>query len=159
LKTVKCALIVSALALPLTIGAAFAAKPIDPNKLPKVECSALKFSEAFLAKYPKAPAACLEGREHNGKRYAKFDAKVYITGAEITTVTLLSPKGEALDTFSLKPGPDGKIKINGKDTKFSELRVGEKITFWVSEDRMEAAELPGSTEKAWAVLPPLPKKP
>jgi len=155
----KCALLVSALALPLSIGVAFASKPIDPNKLPKVECSALKFSEAFLEKYPKAPAACLEAREHNGKRYAKFDAKVYITGPEITTVTLLNAKGDALDTFSLKPGPDQMIKINGKDTKFSELRVGEKITFWVSEDRMEAAELPGSSEKAWAVLPPLPKKP
>ena len=159
MTTMKCALLVSAVALPLSIGVAFAAKPIDPSKLPKVECSALKFSEAFLAKNPKAPAACIEAREHNGKRYAKFNAKVYITGPEITTVTLLDPKGENLDTFSIKPGPDRKIKINGKDTKFSELRVGEKITFWVSEDRLEASELPGATENAWAVLPPLPAKP
>ena len=155
----KCALLVTALALPLSIGAAYAAKPIDPSKLPKVECSALKFSEAFLTRYPKAPAACLEAREHNGKRYAKFDAKVYITGPEITTVTLVNAKGDALDTFSLKPGPERMIKINGKDTKFSDLRVGEKITFWVSEDRMEAAELPGATENAWAVAPPPPAKP
>ena len=144
-----------ALLLPLSIGAAQAAKPIDPDKLPKVECADLKFSEAFLSKYPKAPQACLEGREHNGKRFAKFDAKVYITGPEITTVTLVNSKGEMMDTFSLKPGPDQKIKINGKDTKFSELRVGEKITFWVSEDRMTASELPGSSETSWAVLPPL----
>lgn len=155
----KCALLVTALALPLSIGAAYAVKPVDPSKLAKVECSELKFSEAFLARYPKAPAACLEARELDGKRYAKFDAKVYITGADITTVNLLNAKGETLDTFSLKPGPDQTIKINGKDTKFSELRVGEKITFWVSEDRMEAAELPGATENAWAVAPPPPKKP
>ena len=159
MKTTKCALIVSALAMPLSIGAAFAAKPVDPAKLPKVECSELKFSEAFLAKNPKAPAACIEARVKDGKRYAKFNAKVYITGKEITTVTLMDPKGNDLDTFSIKPGPDRKIKINGKDTKFSELRVGEKITFWVSEDRLEASELPGPTEEAWAVLPPLPAKP
>ncbi|MDP9197657.1 MAG: hypothetical protein M3O07_00380 [Pseudomonadota bacterium] len=146
-----------ALVLPLSIGAAQAAKPVDPSSLPKVECSALKFSEAFLSKYPKAPEACLEARDLNGKRYAKFDAKVYITGPDITTVTLVNAEGDSLDTFSLKPGPDQKIKINGKDTKFSELRVGEKITFWVSEDRMEASELPGSSESSWAVLPPLKK--
>jgi hypothetical protein len=159
LNTKKCALLVTALALPLSIGAAYAAKPIDPSKLAKVECSELKFSEAFLTRYPKAPAACLEARELNGKRYAKFDAKVYLTGPEITTVNLLNTKGDTVDTFSLKPGAEQKIKINGKDTKFSDLRVGEKITFWVSEDRMEAAELPGATENAWAVAPPPPAKP
>src|SRR6187401_821918 len=110
------ALIGSALALPLAVGVAFA-KPVDPSKLPKVSCSEVKFSEAFLARYPKAPAACSEARELEGKRYAKFDAKVYLTGPEITTVNLLNAKGDVVDTFSLKPGPDQTIKINGKDTK------------------------------------------
>ena len=155
----KCALLATALALPLSIGAAFAAKPVDPSKLEKVECSELKFSEAFLTRYPHAPAACQEARVLEGKRYAKFNAKVYLTGPEITTVNLLNTKGDTVDTFSLKPGPDQKIKINGKDTKFSDLKVGEKVSFWVSEDRMEAAELPGATENAWAVAPPPPPAP
>ena len=154
----KCALLVTALALPLAVGAAFA-KPVDPSKLPKVECSEVKFGAAFLERYPKAPAACIEARELEGKRYAKFTAKVYLTGPEITTVNLLNTKGDIVDTFSLKPGPDQKIKIDGKDTKFSALRVGEKISFWVSEDRMEASELPGATENTWAVAPPPPAKP
>ncbi len=159
MKKFQGALLVTALALPLSIGAAFAAKPIDPSKLTKVECSALKFSEAFLARFPNAPAGCLEAREYNGKRYAKFDAKVYLNGPEITTVNLLNTKGETVDTFSLKPGGQQMIKINGKDTKFSDLKVGEKITFWVSEDRMEAAALPGATEDSWAVMPPPPANP
>lgn len=155
----KFAVLAAAIALPLSIGAAYAAKPVDPSKLAKVECSELKFSEAFLTRYPHAPAACLEARELDGKRYAKFDAKVYLSGPEITTVNLVNAKGDIVDTFSLKPGPDQKIKINGKETKFSELRAGEKISFWVSEDRMEAAELPGATEHTWAVAPPPPAKP
>ena len=125
-------MLVTALALPLAVSVAIA-KPVDPSKLPKVECSEVKFSAAFLERYPKAPAACIEARELEGKRYAKFEAKVYLTGPEITTVNLLNTKGDIVDTFSLKPGPDQKIKINGKDTKFSELRVGEKISFWVSD--------------------------
>lgn len=151
------ALLLAALVLPLSISAAFAADPVDPSKLPKVECSALKFSSAFLDKYPDAPAACLEAREVDGKRYAKFNAKVYISDPAFMTVQLLNVYGDSLSSFSFKPGKDQTIKINGKPTKFDDLKVGEKITFWVSEDRLTASELPGSTEDSWAVLPPLKK--
>jgi hypothetical protein len=130
-------------------------KPIDPNRLTKVDCADLKFSAEFLARYPDAPKACIEAREYEGKRYAKFQAKVYLNSADRTTVTLLDPKGADLSTFSIRPGSTS-IKINGKDTKFSELRPGEKMTFWVSEDRMTASALPTATDEAWAVLPPLP---
>ncbi len=52
---------------------------VDPNDLPQVACSDLKWGAAFVKKYPKAPQACIEGRVYQGKRYAKFDAKVYIS--------------------------------------------------------------------------------
>jgi hypothetical protein len=161
----KWVLLFSALALPMlmnacaTSGTAPAAKPVDPAKLAKVECADLTFSKTFLDKYPDAPAACREARVHNGKRYAKFEAEVYISDPEFMTVNLLNAAGKRVTTFSFKPGPTQMIKINGKDTKFHDLRVGEKITFWVSEDRMTASELPGSTEGSWAVLPPLAPKP
>jgi hypothetical protein len=132
-----------------------ASKPIDPNRLTKVDCADLKFSAEFLAKYPDAPKACIEAREYEGKRYAKFEAKVYLNSADRTTVTLLDPKGADLSTFSIRPGSTP-LKVNGKDTKFTDLRPGEKISFWVSEDRMTAHALPASTEDSWAVLPPLP---
>jgi hypothetical protein len=161
MKRNKWVLLLSALALPLLMngcassGAPRAAKPVDIASLPKVECSALKFSEAFLDKYPEAPAACREARDNNGKRYAKFEAEVYISDPEFMTVNLLNAAGDRVTTFSFKPGPDQMINIDGKDRKFHDLLVGEKMTFWVSEDRMTAAALPGSSEESWAVLPPL----
>jgi hypothetical protein len=132
-----------------------ASKPIDPERLAKVECSALKFSDEFLKKYPEAPAACIEAREYQGTRYAKFNAKVYLNSADRTTVTLVNAAGKDLSTFSIRPGPNAALKINGKDTKFVDLRPGEQISFWVSEDRMSASALPASTEDSWAVLPPI----
>jgi hypothetical protein len=142
------------LALPLSIGAAHAAKPIDPDSLPKIECSELKFSPAFLDRYPKAPAACVEAREYKGKRYGKFIAKVYISDPAFMTVQLLNPAGEMVTAFSFKPGPDQRVHVNGKAIPLHDMQVGEKLTFWVSEDRMEAAALPGPTKNAWAVIPP-----
>ena len=145
-------LFLSALALPLSIGIARAIP--NPNDLPQVACSDMRYSHAFLAKYPKAPAACQDARVYNGDRYAKFDAKVYLVDPAFTTVQLLNVAGDMVTTFSLKAGPDEHVLVNGEETPFHDLKVGQKITFWVSEKRLEAVELPGSTEHAWAVIPP-----
>jgi hypothetical protein len=36
-----------------------------------VPCTDIKFSAAFLQKYPKARTACFDGREYEGRRYAR----------------------------------------------------------------------------------------
>ncbi|MGO9934389.1 MAG: hypothetical protein ACLPV8_21595 [Steroidobacteraceae bacterium] len=145
--------LLAALALPLFISTAFAA--IDPDKLPQVPCSDLRFGKAFLAKYPKAPAACQDARVYKGQRYAKFQAQVYISSPQFMTVQLLDAAGNTVTTFSFKPAPGQGVHVNGKLEKFSDMAVGEKLTFWVSEKRLTAQELPGSTAKSWAVLPPM----
>ena len=158
MKTITCAVAASAVAALLAGcgSSGSSSRPVDPSRLTKVECSALRFSDEFLKKYPDAPAACIEAREYNGKRYAKFNAKVYLNSADRTTVTLQDPAGKDLSTFSFRPAPGAAVKINGKDTRFTDLRTGEVISFWVSEDRMTASALPESTGESWAVLPPLP---
>ncbi len=148
-------LFLSALALPLSTGIARTIP--NPDELPQVACSDMRFSAAFLAKYPKAPAACQDAREYKGERYAKFEAKVYLIDPAFTTVQLLNVAGDMVTTFSLKPGPDEHVLVNGEETAFHDLKVGQKVTFWVSEKRLEAVELPGSTEHAWTVLPPISK--
>ena len=153
MKIKNCALLVTALALPLTIGTALAADPMEKSDV-KIACTEVKYSSEFLEKYPHAPAACLEAREHEGKRYAKFVARVFLNSADRTTVELLNVKGDSLSTFSFKPAPDAHVKIDTKEVAFKDLKVGEKITFWVSEDRLTASELPGATAESWAVLPP-----
>lgn len=146
------ALVGAALALPFAIGTALAADPMASDH--KIACSEVKYSSEFLKKYPDAPAACLEAVEKGGKRYAKFTARVYLTGEDRTTVELLNTRGDRLSTFSFKPNPDASVDMDGKKVHFHDLKVGEKITFWVSEDRLTATELPGSTEESWSVLPP-----
>ena len=61
-----------------------------------------------------------------------------------------------LSAQALKRGVQAKAHVNveGKEKKFHDLAVGEKVTFWVSEKRMTAAALPSSTSESWAVLPP-----
>ena len=151
MKKLHGALLGTALMLPFAIGTALAT---DPKPEAKIGCSEVKYSPEFLSKYPDAPAACIEAVEKEGKRYAKFKARVYLNSADRTTVELLNTRGDRLSTFSFKPGPDAAVDIDGRKTKFTDLKKGETISFYVSEDRLTASEQPGSTEESWAVLPP-----
>jgi len=152
LKKTIGALAGAALALPLTIGTALAESPMASDK--KIACSEVKYSSEFLKKYPDAPAACIEAVEKNGKRYAKFKARVYLNSKDRTTVVLLNTRGDRLSTFSFKPSAEGGVHINDKLVKFHDLKPGEKISFYVSEDRLTASEMPGDTQDSWSVLPP-----
>jgi hypothetical protein len=146
-------MLATAIALPLSIASALAAEsPMASDH--KIPCSEVKYSAEFLEKYPHAPAACIEAIEKEGKRYAKFTARVFLNSADRTTVELLNVRGDPLTTFSFKPAPDAGVMIDGKKTKFTDLKKGEKISFYVSADRLTASELPGATEDSWAVLPP-----
>jgi hypothetical protein len=146
-------LLLTALGLPLSIAAAHAA--VNPDKLPQVPCADIKFSAAFLAKYPKAPQACIDGRTYKGVNYAKFTAKVYISSPEFMTVQMLDASGATVTTFSFKPGPNQGVHVNGQFRKFHDMQVGDVLTLWVSQNRTDAQELPGSTAQKWALLPPL----
>jgi hypothetical protein len=143
-----------ALAFAVPVSVAWAQHALDTDKLPKVECSELHFSKAFLDKYPKAPMACQEARVYKGARYAKFTARVYLTSKDRTTVEMLDKDGNMVTTFSVRPGPDSKVKMGDHEVGFQDLQKGEKISFWVSEKRMSAQELPGATKDRWSVIPP-----
>jgi hypothetical protein len=149
------------LCLALIAPASFAwAQKVDVSKLPEVACSDLKFSVAFLDKYPSAPAACLEGRVYKGVKYGKFNAKVYINNLpNFITVQLLNSQGTEMpnSTFSVKPKPGTVVYIDGKKTNPEDLKVGQQVTFWVPENKMEARSLEAPTAQSWRVIPPPPK--
>jgi hypothetical protein len=136
------------------------AQKVDPKKLPEVPCSAFKWSQAFLSKYPMAPAACLEGRVYNGVNYGKFDAKVYVTNLpDFITFTLLDAAGNEMpnSTFSVKPEPGAMVYVRGKKLNPEDIKVGQQLTFWVPENKLEARQMEAPTEQHWRVIPPITK--
>jgi hypothetical protein len=145
--------LIAALALPASVALADPALS-DPDSLPKVSCTEFTYSATFLSRYPKAPAACQEGRVVKGVKYAKFNAKVYLANPDFITVQLLNVAGDMISTFSFKPGPGAQIVVNGKPEGFSDLKPGDAITFWLPEKSLKARALPGPTKQAWRVLPP-----
>ena len=146
--------VVAALVVLAPVSMTWAVTP-DPESLPKVNCSDFKFSQAFLAKYPKAPAACLEGRVYKGHKYAKFSAKVFLNSPDRTTVQFLNVSGDPIETISFKPAAGATLTFNGKKVKYSDLKPGDPLTFWMPESRMSVQTLPAPTAQSWTVLPPV----
>ena len=147
-----------ALALTAPFTGAWAAPP-DPNDLPKVSCDDFKYSSEFLAQYPKAPAACLEGRTYKGVNYAKFNGKVTDVTKSGVTMDLLDVAGSPITSLTIKPS-DSKsyILVNGKQTSITSMSVGDAITFWVPQSLMEVHALPAQSESHWIVLAQAPAK-
>jgi hypothetical protein len=152
----RTALMVLSLAVPASVALADAPSLSDPDSLPKISCTQFTYSSAFLHKYPKAPAGCLEGRVFKGHKYAKFNAKVYLIGPDFTTVQLLNVAGDTTSTFSFKAPAGAQVVVNGKPEPIEQLKEGDQITFWVPQGRMSAQSLPGPTNAAWRVMPPQP---
>jgi hypothetical protein len=145
-------LVALALAAPLT--GVWAGLP-DPNSMPKVSCTDFKYSSEFLAAYPKAPAACLEGRTYKDVNYAKFNAKVTDVTSSGVTVDLLNVSGDPITSISIKPSDSHSfILVNGKQTSIKSMAVGDAITFWVPQSRMEVHAVPSSSR--WIVLAQAP---
>ena len=147
------------LALIAALSVASRATAINPDRMTRLQCSDLHFSEAFLQRYPHAPAACIDARQdQDGAKWAKFHARVFLNSSDRTTVNLLGPSGAMKTTFSFRPRPGATIQVNGRNTRITSLRVGDELDFWVPESKMTAGEMPEATAQSWQVLPPLPSE-
>jgi hypothetical protein len=110
-----------------------ASEAVDPDKLPMEKCSSIVYAPAFLNKYPKAPAACLEVRVYKGQRYMKIKGKVYVVDKNAVTVAFYDPYGNDLGTVTVSGPNYPTVFFDGKNVAFPDLKTGEKLTIWVPE--------------------------
>ena len=91
----------------------------------------------------------------NGEMWARFNTRVYLVDApQFITVEMLDTAGNPVSTFSFKPAPQATLVMNGKTIPFSQVEVGDTLTFWKSEKRLATPVMPPETRIAWQVFPP-----
>src|SRR5882724_4659884 len=121
--------LLAAVVLSLCSGATIAAEAVNPDTLPRIDCSSLRYSEDFLQKYPTAPAACLEARVYKGTTYMKVKAKVYVREEPMLSVDLMDPYGNTLGTVLVRKPQSLRVLINGKAVNASDLHRMEEAPF------------------------------
>ena len=130
--------LLAATVLSLCSGATIAAEAVNPDKLPRVECSSLRYSKDFLQQYPKAPAACLEARVYKGQTYMKVKAKVYVREEPTLSVDIMDPYGNTLGSVLVRKPQSLRVLVNGKEVDAFDLRRNEEVTLWVPQSMFDA---------------------
>jgi len=130
--------LLAAMVLSLCSGATIAAEAVNPDKLPRIECSSLRYSDDFLQKYPTAPAACLEARVYKGETYMKVKAKVYVREEPMLSVDLMDPYGNTLGSVLVRKPQSLRVLVNGKEVDVFDLHRDEAVTIWVPQSMFEA---------------------
>jgi len=125
------------------IAAAGCSAPVKGDQ--ELKCSDMLYSQEFLAKNPKAPAACQEVVAKNGEKYARFWGEVTEVKGNLVTVSFKNVRGDSLAEVTIDPKPEAKVTIEGKSVKFSSLTKGQRLDVWVPEGRYGFYATPGES--------------
>jgi hypothetical protein len=114
---------------------------------PKLSCiKDVTYSQEFLTRYPKAGAACREVVVKDGKKWVRFDADVVKVNKSQVTANFMDNYRQSIATLTFKASPQAQVVVDGKESKFSSLRKGDTLSFWVPESRMGFYAAPGASE-------------
>jgi hypothetical protein len=94
------------------------------------------FSRDFLTRYPDAGAACREVKVENGQKWARFDASVSRVARNQVTANFLDRFDKNVGTITFEATPDARVEVDGRPQRFSSLRQGDKLSFWMPQDRV-----------------------
>lgn len=124
----------------------------EPPK--SASCFEIRYSAEILERYPMAPAICEEVVEKDGKKYARMDAVVIGRDRDVVTVGFQNVFGTKVMELDMQPAPDSTLSINGKETKWSDVKRGDKVRFYLPERAFGFVTSPGIDEP----LKPVPLK-
>jgi hypothetical protein len=106
---------------------------------PMAKCSDIVYHKEFLDKYPRAPAVCRSVSVKNGVKSAKFTAKVVGLEKGSVKVQFLNVAGDpvaGMEPLTFTPKEGAKLSVNGKLEHYRDLKSGDSLSFYVSENRV-----------------------
>ncbi|NLG77584.1 MAG: LPXTG cell wall anchor domain-containing protein [Xanthomonadaceae bacterium] len=117
-------------------------------------CEDVQWSDAMLERYPNIDSACRSVEERNGKKYVKFEGTVRSARTSVLDVDFTGG-----GRVQMQPPEGTTVYMDGKPIPVSDLRRGDRLTFYVPEDRMTAQFYPdeqlANTQESQAVDVPI----
>jgi hypothetical protein len=117
------------------------------------------YNQEFLDAYPKAPAACRSVQVKDGKKWVQFVGEVTKSKGNEVTVSMKNVAGDSMGEITFAPTSDARLTMEGKATKYSELRPGDKFDIYVPENQYGFYAEPGAaTMKELPIVKRTPAK-
>lgn len=122
-------------------------RSFDPS--PK-DCADVKWSDSALKAFPSIGSACQAVEQRNGRSFVKLEGTVDSVKAGGKRIRVDFEDG---GEFSFTPSQQMTLYLDGERTRFSELRDGMRLNFYVPEDRLQAELQPDPARVAFVVIP------
>ncbi len=116
-------------------------------------CASVKFSDDVLARFPRAPEACLDVISRAGQDYAVFNAKVVQVQGNSMRVRFQLPDGTFGPTQTVTPPPDFRVLIDGTPMRVSELQPNQNLKAYVEVSRPVMALEPADRTQQLVIVP------
>lgn len=110
---------------------------------PDMSCFNVRFSLDFLDRYPMAPALCQGVVEKDGVLFAKMTATVTRRDKKAVFVGFKNVAGTVLSELELAPAEGSTVTIGGKTYKWSDVKVGDTLSFYLPERALSIVDQPG----------------
>jgi hypothetical protein len=110
--------------------------------------STIVFSQEFLQKYPNAGGACREVKVENGHKWARFDADVAEVNGSRITADFVDSYDRKLTQIVFDAPSDARVEVNGRSTRFSQLKPGDHLSFWMPDDHVGFYAAPGASQRS-----------
>jgi hypothetical protein len=98
-------------------------------------CESVNLGADVLAKFPNAARACHDVKMQGDGIYMHYVAEVVATDKDSVTVNMLDTSGKALVKVKFAPAADQTAKLEGKETKYTSLKKGTKLDFYIEHSK------------------------
>lgn len=120
-------------------GASLAQAPMDTRNLPAPEvhkggCADVIWHTDLVQKYPRIASGCQEVVIVNGEKWARFEGDFLRNNTDGSfTTEFTTTSGRSLGRVTLLPTPDQRVTLDGRKVRFTELRAGQPLNFYLPE--------------------------
>lgn len=116
-------------------------------KAQKASCDVVNWrtgwDQELLSRFPNMEQGCHEVVIVDGKKWIRFEADFVRRNSNGSVVSdFQSPRGRSIGQLTLKPAPEQRVLLDGREYRFSELSKGQSLNFYVPEGTLAFATTP-----------------
>ncbi|HEX5650523.1 MAG TPA: hypothetical protein VFX69_12780 [Steroidobacteraceae bacterium] len=113
---------------------------------PNYGCDSVNFGQEVLDKFPNAKRLCRGIKEKDGGIYVHYVGKVVASSPESVTVEFLDKDEKAVSRATFVPAADQSVSIENKKMKYSDVKKGTKLDFYIENNRWGLYMNPGEAK-------------
>lgn len=98
-------------------------------------CDSINFSKDVLDRMPNAQKLCRGVTEREGGVYVAYLAEVVSKTDKSVTVDFKDKDNKPVSRVEFAPTMDQTVRMGGKDVKYSSLKKGDQLDFYIEHNR------------------------